>query len=217
MRINPARVGRYARASTRWLRSRSGSRSGGIRRRRIREVPAARVALPESPHGLHPALSRLHVASARPARSASAGRAPRSPDRRQSRRRRVPGLGGCGDGGAEPSASARAAHRRPRSVPERVQQEILRRVPGPATGLMGGSLQRRRRGAVHARSRAARRAAGAAPRRRPDPGVSPRGCASHRRSPSRLAVARHGQARVFTRAAPRRARAARPRGVRWSL
>ena len=135
------------------------------------QVPAARSALPEPA----PPTSRCSI-SARPwlPRDLGAAPAPRAatwhPGRRQPGRRRLSGLGGRRDRRAQRPLPPRAARRRPRALPEPVQQGVIRSLPRRAAGCVGDPLQRRRRRSVHAggerRRRTVRSSCSAATRRR---------------------------------------------------
>ena len=196
----------------------TASRSRRSRRRRNGEIPAPGDEVPESSDGLLAAVSRIDLASARPAgRSfgSHAGGGSRSLSTRTAsdtpagQERRA--------GGVQPTAaSGSCSPGRSRPLPERVLQTSGGRMGVRAGRDLGGAAQRGRRSALHSLADIRRGRPGAAPRRRPVPGVPARARArdarGSRRRRSRCAAPRHGAARHARRAArraagPRRARA----------
>ena len=145
------------------------------------EVPEARDAVREPARGLHPPLSGLERAAARPAAPALPCAAARDPRRPQPGRRRLPGLGRRPGRRGQRAARAGALGGDARPLPERVLQAIGRPLPGCRALVVGGAAERRGRRAVHAAGGAAGGRAGAAARGRPDAGVPPRAGPAHAR------------------------------------
>src|SRR5262249_52647927 len=106
------------------LRPRPRAGAGRCRRRRLGKVPAPRAALPEQPHGLLPALPRLHVAPTRPRFAARARAATIAPDRPPPSRRGLSRLGRRGHGAPQPGLPPPAPCCRPRALPERILQAL---------------------------------------------------------------------------------------------
>ncbi len=118
---------------------------GRSRRRRNGEVPAPRDALPEPSDGLLAALSRLDLASARPAAAPSARAAAAHPGRRSTRTASGIRAGRHGDDRSGQPTCIRLAARRGRSrpLPERVLQALGGRVGRPSRAGPGRSFTTR--------------------------------------------------------------------------
>ena len=185
------RAGRYGRAARRWARllasgrARPGfrvfygwdrdSRPGRAGRRRHRQAAEARRPLAEPADGLLAPLPRdARTCPATSDRSSGCAGREACADRRQPGRRRLSGLGRRPDGRAQRAPPARGARRRPRPLPERVQQAVVRPVPRRAARAAGRSSRMRSTSTGSPRGDAAARTAGRAARRRPDAGVPAR-------------------------------------------
>ena len=187
-----SRIGRYTRAGARWsrlltrrrpsaglprlLRPRPRPRPGRSRRRRHGEVPAPRDALPESSDGLLAALPRLDLAAARPAARCSGSHAGGGiPVVLNQDGVGYPGWAGDGHRGVQPTRCgallAAADH-------VLYQSEFCKRSADEWVGPPGDpgrcSTTPSTSSASRPRRASARRRPGAAPRRRPVPGVPAR-------------------------------------------